>query len=56
MCPEWRHDFRVFRDWALAHGYHNDLTIDRIDNDKGYSPDNCQWLTRAENTRKAQKA
>lgn len=48
VCDEWKNDYTVFRDWALAHGYREDLTLDRIDNDKGYSPDNCRWVTRDE--------
>ncbi len=54
VCDEWD-EYLLFRDWALSNGYADNLTIDRIDNDKGYSPDNCQWLTRAENTRRAIK-
>lgn len=48
VCDEWRDDFAKFRDWAMANGYREDLSIDRIDNDKGYSPDNCKWATREE--------
>lgn len=48
ICDEWKHNFQAFYDWATANGYRDDLTIDRVDNDKGYSPDNCKWSTEVE--------
>ena len=47
VCPEWR-DFVTFRDWALANGYRDDLTLDRRDNDGDYCPENCRWATQKE--------
>ena len=49
MCEEWANSFEAFRDWSLSHGYADDLQIDRLDADKDYSPDNCVWVTQAEN-------
>lgn len=45
VCDEWKNDKTKFFEWAFANGYTDDLTIDRIDGDKGYSPDNCKWKT-----------
>ena len=48
-------DFIPFRDWALANGYRDDLTIDRINNDDGYYPANCRWIPLSENISKERK-
>ena len=43
VCPEWDSDYLNFKDWALKNGYIKGLSIDRIDNSKGYEPSNCRW-------------
>lgn len=50
VCPEWlgEHGFDNFSKWSMANGYKDNLTLDRIDNDKGYSPGNCRWATQKE--------
>jgi hypothetical protein len=47
VCDEWRR-FAPFQAWAIAAGYRDGLSLDRIDGDKGYSPDNCRWATSVE--------
>lgn len=50
VCEEWA-DKWAFVDWAEQAGFAPGLELDRIDNDKGYSPENCRWVTKSENIR-----
>lgn len=52
ICPEWAESYIVFRDWALNNGYSEGLQINRIFNDNNYEPNNCNFVTAKENTRK----
>lgn len=45
VCDEWKNDFFAFYSWSMENGYSDSLTIDRINNDDGYKPDNCRWIT-----------
>lgn len=44
VCEEWKTDFIEFMNWSYSNGYKEGLSLDRIDNGKGYSPDNCRWV------------
>jgi len=50
VCDEW-HDFEAFESWAISAGYQHGLEIDRENNEKGYNPDNCRFITKGDNCR-----
>lgn len=55
ICEAWLNNPKTFEEWALNNGYSDDLTIDRIDSNGDYTPDNCRWIPHKENTRRAGK-
>lgn len=51
ICDEWIQNPKLFEEWAINNGYNNSLTIDRIDENKDYEPNNCRWITRENNAK-----
>ena len=45
ICKRWLNDFSSFYEWSYKHGYNDTLTIDRVDINKSYTPNNCRWVT-----------
>lgn len=55
ICQEWLNNPKFFEEWSLQNGYKDNLTIDRIDENKDYCPENCRWIPFEENVRRAGK-
>ncbi len=60
VCEEWDKDFMAFRKWAINNGYdysksRKEQSLDRIDNEKGYSPNNCRWVSMKENNQNTRR-
>lgn len=55
VCDEWLNDFKAFYDWAMSHGYADNLTIDRKNVNGNYEPSNCRWATVQEQNQNKRK-
>ena len=56
ICQEWIDSFNTFAVWALSNGYKDNLSIDRIDVNGNYEPDNCRWATNEEQQKNKRKS
>ena len=55
ICDKWNNSFLEFAEWSYKNGYKEYLTIDRVDSNGNYEPDNCQWITKSKNSRRRHK-
>lgn len=55
VCEEWMKDYQSFKNWALKNGYNDALSIERIDNDGDYEPNNCKWIPLREQPKHTRK-
>ena len=55
VCDEWKNNYLVFKKWAIDNGYEDNLTLDRIDVNGNYEPDNCRWINKTEQNRNTRK-
>ena len=55
VCSEWKDSFKEFKKWAEKNGYKEGLTIDRVNSNGNYTPDNCRWLSRKDNISRSAK-
>ena len=55
VCDEWKDNFQAFYDWSMENGYNDNLTIDRVNNNGNYEPNNCRWTTRKQQARNTRR-
>lgn len=55
VCEEWLNDFNNFAKWSFENGYNDELSIDRINPENGYYPENCRWIPLSENSRRVRR-